>query len=399
MGNFNLIRFGALTAYIAFLIPSNSAQADSDAQARRLFNRIAGYSLPSSDPRLSQMKTLISQGRALEAAKIASSDDQFLNITVRQFAAPLSNRAETTRVPLNDFIAMFIGATRDGLDSRRLLYDNFLYVGNYGDAAFRAACTSVACNYTPNPNNGVTTARDLLHFTEMDRLGMNLAKSLVRIEPQRPDLAKPAGVFTTYAWSTAHYNMGTNRRSFEYAFREFMCTSIQEMADFSIPDDRVRQDVDRAPGGDATTFQNVCLGCHAGMDAGAGAFAFLDNLEKIEGTTVQKKYLQNNTIFPNGYVTRDDTWEMRFTKNQNAEFQFRTPLSGKGPAEFGKLIANSVGFSRCMAERAFTRVCSRKPHSTEKPVIETLKDKFEASNYNLKSLFEAAAITPACLGN
>jgi len=161
----------------------------------------------------------------------------------------------------------------------------------------------------------------------------------------------------------------------------------------------VRRDVDRAPGGDATTYQNVCLGCHAGMDAGAGAFAFLDNADGLESSTVNPKNTQSVVATPVGYITRDDSWEMRFTRNQNAAFQFRGPLSGKGPAEFGKMIANSVGFSRCMAERAFTRVCNRKPHSTEKSVIEALKDRFEGSNYNLKSLFEAAAVTPACMGN
>ena len=44
--------------------------------------------------------------------------------------------------------------------------------------------------------------------------------------------------------------------------------------DITRPPDRIRQDPSRSPGGDSRVFLNTCIGCHSGMDALAGAFAY-----------------------------------------------------------------------------------------------------------------------------
>ena len=48
---------------------------------------------------------------------------------VKDFAMRMSNRDETVDADLNDFVATIIGATRDEIDSRTLLYGNFYYRG------------------------------------------------------------------------------------------------------------------------------------------------------------------------------------------------------------------------------------------------------------------------------
>ncbi len=378
------------------LSPLQSAVADTKSKSERLFKRLTGYPLPLNDPRRSQIESLVSQGRNLEAARIASADPSFLNLTVRQFAAPLSNRAESPRVPLNDFIAMFIGVTRDNRDARELLSGNFLYIGNSNDPAFRTACSAANSNNAASCTYSPSQATSMSHFTAIDRL--NLAQHLIRISPQRPDVSDAAGVLTSYAWAASFFSAGTNRRATAYALQEFLCTSIQEMADTSIPDTRIRRDVDRAPGGDSSTFQTECRGCHGGMDALSGAWAYFDNQNSLQSASIREKMNQNSTVFPDGYVTRDDSWVNLFTRNQNTSLQWRGTMSGRGVSEFGKMLANSGAFSRCMAKRAFNRICHRDPELSESAIINGLKEKFETSNYNLKSLIEEAAILPTCLG-
>ena len=49
---------------------------------------------------------------------------------------------------------------------------------------------------------------------------------------------------------------------------------MEQVHDTSITPDRIRQDVSRSPGGDSRVFLNSCIGCHAGMDPLAQAFAY-----------------------------------------------------------------------------------------------------------------------------
>jgi hypothetical protein len=137
------------------------------------------------------------------------------------------------------------------------------------------------------------------------------------------------------------------------------------------------------------------------MDAISGAWAhyhFDANDGYRVSTGIQPKFSQNSTVFPNGWVTRDNSWINLFTENQNAAIGWRGPLSGNGVSSFGKMVANSAGFSRCFAKRVFRKVCSKNPGDAEKTAIQTLQEKFEASNYNIRALAEEAAILPACVG-
>ena len=54
----------------------------------------------------------------------------------------------------------------------------------------------------------------------------------------------------------------------------YMCNDLNTIMDITRPPDRIRQDPSRSPGGDSRMFLNTCIGCHSGMDALAGAFAY-----------------------------------------------------------------------------------------------------------------------------
>ncbi|MCP4335831.1 MAG: hypothetical protein GY785_24560, partial [Gammaproteobacteria bacterium] len=56
----------------------------------------------------------------------------FYNVTLKNFAAPWTNEAQTVFTPLNDYSATVIGAIRDDVDFREILHGDLVYVGKAG---------------------------------------------------------------------------------------------------------------------------------------------------------------------------------------------------------------------------------------------------------------------------
>ena len=54
----------------------------------------------------------------------------FYNVTLKNYATPWTNEEQTVFAPLNDYSATVIGAIRDQIDFRRILYDDLVYLGN-----------------------------------------------------------------------------------------------------------------------------------------------------------------------------------------------------------------------------------------------------------------------------
>lgn len=98
-------------------------------KAQTIFQRLTSVKIPLYDPVLKEMAKL-DQNDAVAAAAVATQDSRFYNYTVRDFASKMSNRAETTDVPLNDFTTTVIGAVRDEISAQRLLFDNITYVAD-----------------------------------------------------------------------------------------------------------------------------------------------------------------------------------------------------------------------------------------------------------------------------
>ena len=106
------------------------AYAGSREQARRIHERLAG--VPPSDAVLTQMQNAIDGNDATGAADIAMNNVSFYNVTLKNFAAPWTNRDRSVFVPLNDYIATVIGMIRDDIPFNLLLSDDRTYVGRPG---------------------------------------------------------------------------------------------------------------------------------------------------------------------------------------------------------------------------------------------------------------------------
>jgi hypothetical protein len=384
-----------------------------ETKARKIYERLAGTKLAIDSPIVAQMAALLNKGDMAGAAQIATQDPDFYNITVKLMALQLSTRDETIKTPMNDFVASMIGVTRDMRDARELLTGNFYYRGS-------------------GTNIRSDLVKDLLisnnHYADLETNRVNLAANLVRVEGQvlatsettsvaNPD---PAGVLTSRTFMGEHALAGTNRRLVEYTFREFIFVPLNELADTGASDARIGRDIDRFPAGDHMKFQTSCKGCHTVMDGFRGAFAKWDfdgmgikhsavNARggaanytiATDAQGVINKMNKNNTIFPSGYTTTNDSFVNNATRPQNASmFEWRgAAAGGNGVKGFGTVVSNSRRFSQCMAKRVYKTVC-RKDLDVTKDQAQLVRwgDEFEASGYQLKKLFESMAVKPECLG-
>jgi hypothetical protein len=352
---------------------------------RRLFQRLAGAPLLPSDPRFAAYNQLIVKGDLKGAAAVATSDDGFYNVTVRDWAAVMANKDGTPLIDLDDFQATVIGAARDNLDARTLLTGNYSYVAD------------------PSANIQPPTLSDNNHYASIDAAQLNLRKVLIKQEPQWPGTTmESAGLLTSRSWGKMYFSAGTNRRSVAFSMQIFLCSPIATWRNVAIDDYHVRRDVNRVPGGDPRTFQTTCRGCHGPMDAFGGAFAHFDfdvvatQLNYLGPNTVAPKFNQNANTYPDGWITTDDSWVNMLA--DNPQFGWRTPPTGSGINEFGELLSHSEQFGRCMATRAFKEVCRRNATNSEQDLIQTLAIQFETEGYHLQTLFQEVATSPECLG-
>ena len=367
-----------------------------------------------------------------DAANLATQDDNFFNITVRDFAKRMSTRDETVATPLNDFVATVIGVARDDdeLNAKDLLSGNFFYMA---------------------PNKAVPNdiVRDVLksnnHYEALEDGDFNLAQALERVNQQYLYSGTgdsyvphndPAGIITSRAFMGAHAVAGTNRRPLEFTFRAFMCVAMEEWSNASGPDDWVGADVDRLPGGDATKFNRTCRGCHSNMDGMRGAFAkfhfnngyvkyadvlpvatsednedessMFQNPPGIAGKMNRNAFTvecSNPAANPSGdcrvgrWVASDE-WKNHADLGLNeGRFGWKGAMQGYGVRQFGKMIADSDQFATCLTKRAFRSVCKRDAETSELAAIRSVASQFQADNYNLRRLFARVAATRECMGD
>ncbi len=379
---------GALTCLTAGLLGlclSLNATAGPREQAKRIHDRLAG--VPPTEAVLQAMENDIAGGNALAAASRAMDNPNFYNVTLKNYSAPWTNRAQSVFVPLNDYMATFIGMVRDDVPMNTLLSADMIYTSN-------------AAGLPPysNTNNN--------HYEEIENRGVDMQATLVQ-QPQSSVTGIPsqatAGVMTTRAAAEAFFVAGTNRAMFRFTLLNHMCNDMEQMIDRSIVPNRIRQDVSRSPGGDSRLFLNNCIGCHAGMDPLAGAFAyynFNEDTGSIEYTpgTVQSKYFNNDVNFPFGYRTDDDSWLNYWRQGQNSYFGWDSSLpgSGSGAKSLGQELANSSAFASCQVKTVFRAVCLREPEdATDRAQVDSMIASFQ-SGYNMKQTFGEAAVY--CMG-
>jgi len=366
-----------------------TAAAGPREQAKRIHDRLAG--VPPTEAVLSQMEASIATGPAgaLAAANLAMEDPNFYNVTLKNFAAPWTNREGSVFVPLNDYIATVIGMIRDDKPFNTLFSANILYVG-----------PGSLPPYSNNNNNHYQAMED--QSIDMKAGLQEMVQSNVTGLPQ----SAVAGVWTTRAAAEAFFVAGTNRAQFRFTMLNHLCNDMEQVHDVKRVPDRIRQDVSRSPGGDSRLFLNNCIGCHSGMDPMAGAFAYYNFNEttgSIEYTpnVVQPKYFNNDTNFETGYRTTDDSWMNYWRGGQDqflgwAQSGPGSVGSGSGAASMGDELANSDAFASCQVKKVFRTVCLREPEdAADRFQVSQMVSSFEAG-YRMKQTFAEAAVY--CMG-
>ncbi|MEO0334956.1 MAG: hypothetical protein AAF202_01085 [Pseudomonadota bacterium] len=415
---------GGNPLYSNFSVDPSMAVSPAYIKAGLLYKRLAGVSTSLANPIIADMASDIEAGDLLAAAARATDTSDFYNITVRDFAAKMSNRAETVDVPLNDFIATIIGVTRDDINATQLLTGDYIYEGDLSKA-------SVAGNKVEHM---ILSNR---HYEELEEKRFDLRDVLV----QKPQMLynglgetrtnfDAAGLLTSRGWMEAHASAGTNRRLVEFAFREFLCVPMEQWADAEAPDNFVGRDIDRFPAGDHSKYRTTCRSCHSVMDSLRGAYAYYDfsngfvknsfrlarnnapaaetndtsiNLYTDEDSNRQldvvTKMNHNAHTFPDGHMIENNYFRNQAVWGANGNyFGWNGDLEGYGVNAFGKMISESEAFPFCMAKRVFRSTCKRDPVAIDKELIENAAEQFKASSYNLKSLFQTIAISDECLG-
>lgn len=395
----------AATLVMLFSLQAADVTAGAREQAKRIHDRIAG--VPPSEATLDDMEADILAGNAVDAARTAIEDPAFYDVTLKNFVAPWTNEAMSPFVPLNDYTATVIGIVRDDLDFREVLTGNILYVG----------ASSLGLTSYSNSNNN--------HYEELEASGETLSDASVleaatqsSLNPELPADAT-AGVMTTRAAAKAFFSAGTNRAMFRFTLLNHMCRDLEQVADVSLPPDRIRQDVSRSPGGDSRVFLNNCVGCHTGMDPMAQAFAYYNyeynadtdpdgnlgrlvynatgetgDTDQLSDTRVMPKYHINSATFEYGYVTPDDGWDnyWRSGTNRNLGWDSSLPGSGNGAKSFGREFANSEAFAQCQVKKVFRNVCLREPSDNDDwSEVDRITSVFTSQGYNLKDVFAETA--------
>jgi len=376
---------------------ADAALAGAREQAKRLHDRLAG--VPPSATVLDAMQADITGGNAVVAANKAMDNSAFYSVTLKNFVTPWTNEEQTVFAPLNDYTATVIGVVRDDIDFRTVLYGDILYVGA-GNLGLPA--------YAMTNNN---------HYQALEDKGIDLKANLVATtQSVKTDLpaAATAGIMTTRAAAQAFFVAGTNRAMLRFTLMNYLCNDLEQLKDTTRSPDRIRQDVSRSPGGDSRIFLNSCVGCHAGMDPLAQAYAYYNYdetsarlvyntvgvVDPSTGTRVQAKYHINSDNFKYGYVTPDDRWDNYWRSGTDALLGWDSALpgGGNGAKSMGQELANSEAFAQCQVKKVFKTVCLRAPgNSADRHQVDTMVTSFKSSGYHLKRVFAEAAVY--CMGD
>ena len=386
---------------LTFVLPANAGPRE---QAKRIHDRLAGVpaetgGLPSDDV-LQRMEDIIATNGsdplcpggvtgAACAAYVAMDNVNFYNVTLKNFAAPWTNREQSVFVPLNDYIATVIGMIRDDKPFNTLLSADLTYVGRNGVVPAAPAA---------NNNN---------HYQQLEEQGINLRDDLVEAlqsSIQGIPQDATAGVMTSRAAAEAFFVAGTNRAMFRFTLMNHLCNDLEQVKDTTLPPDRIRQDVARSPGGDSRLFLNNCIGCHTGMDPLAQAYAYYNynetttRLEYSRGV-VHEKYYNNDLNFPQGFRTPNDDWEnyWRIGQNRHLGWDPALPGAGQGAKSMGQELANSQAFAQCQVKKVFRNVCLREPEDqTDRDEVNTIVGTFTGTGYRMKQVFADTAAY--CMG-
>jgi len=375
-------------ALALLLCGASIALAGPREQAARIHDRLAG--VPADEATLNAMAATL-PGNPVAAATIAMNNPSFYSVTLKNFVAPWTNRDQNPFVPLNDYMTLVMGMVRDNVPFNQVLTTDLLYTGP----------GSVVPAPSPTSNAHFEALEERMREPTFNQ--SQLVQTTQMAVYGTPDGAT-AGVMTTRAAAEAFFIAGTNRAMFRFTLMNHMCMDMEQVHDTSIAPDRIRQDVSRSPGGDSRVFLNNCIGCHAGMDPLAQAFAYYDFDETTtrmvyNPSAVNPKYFNNNATFADGFVTPDDHWHNHWRQGQNALLGWSPTLPGEGigARSLGQELAGTQAFAQCQVKKVFKAVCLRDPvDANDRNKVDAMTNTFRNA-YNLKQVFAESA--GYCMGN
>ena len=368
---------------LALLLCSVSiALAGPREQAARIHDRLSG--VPADEATLNAMAATL-PGNPTAAANIAMENPSFYAVTLKNFAAPWTNRDQNAFVPLNDYMTLVMGMVRDDVRFDQILTANLLYTG--------------PGSVTPAPSSTSNAHYEALE-SRMREATFNQSQLVQTTQTAvygTPNEAT-AGAMTTRAAAEAFFVAGTNRAMFRFTLMNHLCMDLEQVNDTSIAPDRIRQDVSRSPGGDSRVFMNSCIGCHAGMDPMAQAFAYYDFDEAssrliYDPSAVHPKYFNNDATFADGFVTPDNSWHNHWRQGQNALLGWNPALPGEGigAKSLGEELAGTQAFAQCQVKKVFKAVCLRDPvDANDRNQVDAMTNAFRGA-YNLKQVFAESA--------
>jgi len=362
-------------ALALLLCGASIALAGPREQAARIHDRLAG--VPADEATLNAMAATL-PGNPVAAATIAMNNPSFYSVTLKNFVAPWTNRDQNPFVPLNDYMTLVMGMVRDNVPFNQVLTTDLLYTGP----------GSVVPAPSPTSNAHFEALEERMREPTFNQ--SQLVQTTQMAVYGTPDGAT-AGVMTTRAAAEAFFIAGTNRAMFRFTLMNHMCMDMEQVHDTSIAPDRIRQDVSRSPGGDSRVFLNNCIGCHAGMDPLAQAFAYYDFDETTtrmvyNPSAVNPKYFNNNATFADGFVTPDDHWHNHWRQGQNALLGWSPTLPGEGigARSLGQELAGTQAFAQCQVKKVFKAVCLRDPvDANDRNKVDAMTNTFRNA-YNLK---------------
>ena len=386
--------FAVLSTVIALFIcvASSTAYAGPREQARRIHDRLTG--VPPAPSVLDSMTTMIEGGDALGAAGVAMNNPAFYNTTVRQLAAPWTNRDRSVYVDLNDTIATVIGIVRDDLPFDQVLHEDIVYVGSNN-------ATAVPYSQTDND-----------HYLDLQLNRVDLSDPANLVQQRQSELPNPqigaaqsAGIMTTRGFAEAFLVAGTNRAAVRFAALNHLCMDMEDFRDLTAHPDRIRRDVTRSPGGDSAIFLTDCLTCHTGLDGLAGGLAYYDfdqDLQQLVYTdnAVQPKFVKDAGTFPFGFDTSNDSWINYWRTGPNEFVGWNAPGSGSGTGakSLGVELAQTQQFAECQVRHVFEKVCYRTPNgAADAQAVDNIATIFQANNRSMKRVFAETAMY--CMGN
>jgi hypothetical protein len=386
----SFVKWGTFTTLALSIFTANIGIAGPREQAQRIHDRLAG--VPPTEAVLEDMRQDIEvSGDPIAAALTAMDNPNFYTVTLKNFAAPWTNRDQSVFVPLNDYTALVIGMVKDNVPFDQILSGDLLYVGSGQALPSPASNAHYESLEQRMLNPSFNPQTDLVQTTQSNVYGVPANAT--------------AGAMTTRAAAEAFFVAGTNRAMFRFTLINHMCMDLEQVHDTSIVPDRIRQDVSRSPGGDSRVFLNNCIGCHAGMDPMAQAFAYYNfneatgSIEYTDGV-VQPKYFNNEETFADGFVTPNDNWENYWREGQNANIGWSPSLpgAGTGAKTLGMELAGTQAFAQCQVQKVFKTVCLREPvDGTDRTQIDQMSTSFINNNYNLRQVFAESAVY--CMGD